>query len=94
MLGILIEDSPREQLLMGVFLLLAGLVIFPWLISWMKPVVEWMNRPWSNAAWWQASYKATDGIFLFACSMFVVLGAGRLAIYSFVKAGLMASPWR
>lgn len=88
-----LEDSPRAQIGMGVLLLAAGLVIFPAMLSVMMPLVKWMNSPWAGAEWWQVGWKYTKGLIAFICSYFVLLGAGRLAIYSFVKAGLMRNPW-
>ena len=93
MVSFLLEDRPGDQLLMGAFFLLAGLVIFPAMLSFALPLVKWMNAAWAEADWWKTGWTITKGIMLFACSWFVILGAGRLAIYSFVKAGLMESPW-
>lgn len=94
MLSIFIEDSPRMQLLTGVFFLLAGLVIFPTMLRLMLPMVEWMNGFWSHTDWWQTSFHWTKRFFILPLSMFVLIGSGRLAIYSFVKAGIMQSPWQ
>lgn len=93
MLGLFLENTPREQLLMGVFLLLAGLVIFPAMLALLMPVVNWMNSPWADANWWLAGWRYTKGLMVLACCWFVLLGAGRLAVYSFAKAGLIVSPW-
>lgn len=78
---------------MGLFLMLAGLVIFPTILSFMLPVVEWMN-PWSDQQWWQSVWRFTKWFMMFGCGFFVLLGVGRLLVYSFVKAGLMLSPWQ
>ena len=90
---ILLEESPRAQLGMGVLLLVAGLVIFPAMLSVLAPLVKWMNSPWAGTDWWQAGWKYTKGLMALICCYFVLLGAGRLAIFSFVKTGLMPSPW-
>jgi len=93
MLGFFLEDSPHQQLLMGVFLLVAGLVIFPAMLSFLLPFAKWMNGFWSDQAWWQSAFKIIKYFMALGCTFFIVLGAGRLAVYAFVKARLIESPW-
>lgn len=93
MTAFFLENGPREQLLMGAFLLLAGLVIFPAMFSVMMPIVKWMNSGWADADWWQKGWRYLQGFAVFACGLFTLLGAGRLLVYSCFKAGLLNNPW-
>lgn len=92
-ISLFLENGPREQLLMGAILLLAGLVIFPTMLAFMMPVVKWMNTGWSDTEWWQTGWRLMRGLLVFGCAWFVLLGAGRLLVYSCVKAGLLNNPW-
>ena len=93
MTAFFLENGPREQLLMGAILLLAGLVLFPALLSVMMPVVKWMNSGWADADWWQAGWRLMKGFAVVVCAWFVLLGASRLLVYSCIRAGLIDNPW-
>ncbi|WP_338241741.1 hypothetical protein [Aurantiacibacter hainanensis] len=93
MISLFLEEGPRQQLLMRVFLLLAGLLLFPALLSVMMPAVKWMNSGWSETSWWQSGWRFVQGLMVIGCAWFTLLGAGRLLVYSCVKAGLLGNPW-
>jgi hypothetical protein len=94
MLSILIENSPREQWLSGVFLLLAGLVIFPALIALLMPLARWMNGFWIESDAGQWVLTGTRIFLALGCGTLALAGLGRLAVYSFAQSGLIANPWQ
>lgn len=92
-MSLIIESSPRDQLFMGAFLLLAGVVLLPAMASVMMPFAKWMNEGVADMAWWQTTWDSTKLLIAFSCTMIALLGLARLMVYSLVKAGLIGSPW-
>ena len=94
LLDIFTKESPGDQLILGLFLLLAGLVIVPFVAPQMIAVVTWMHGSLAEQAWHQAGMRLARYFFTFGSAYFAVLGTGYLVVYACAKSGLIGTPWK
>ena len=93
MLDFLIEDSPRSQLIAGVFYLTAGLILLPTMKMMIERFLRWFCRPQSSRPGWRLPSQGMERFPQFALGLIVFAGAARLVILFLVQVGLMGSPW-
>ena len=93
-LSLLIEESPREQVFVGAFLLIGGLLILPFMLSYLIELAQWVHSGWSHHGWWKASWRVTQGLAAIACGWLALLGAAKLSVYGLVRASIMHNPWQ
>lgn len=94
LLSLLIEESPREQVFVGAFLLIGGLLILPFMLSYLIQLAQWVHSGWSHHGWWKIAWRATLGLMPIACGWIALLGAAKLSVYGLVRAGIMHDPWQ
>ena len=51
LLSLLIEESPREQVFVGAFLLIGGFLIIPFMASHLIQLAQWVHSGWAHLGW-------------------------------------------
>jgi hypothetical protein len=92
-LDIFVKETSSDQLLVGIFLLLMGLVIVPLVTPKLLALIIWMNGALVGQAWLLTGARVARYFFTFASVYFALLGTGHLVVYACAKGGLIDSPW-
>jgi len=94
-MGMFAEKSATDQFGSGLFFLVAGLLITPYLAAGLVWVAEKMNSTLLGSLMeWQVRGFIIGRYFFAVCgAVIAALGAARLAIYMAVRSGLIPAPW-
>lgn len=95
MVDLLFRETRSDQLMIGCFLLVSGMVVMPFMASLVVKGVHTLNvATFGPLAGWQlqgvAALKAFSAI---ACAFFAAMGAAYLSTAFAATIGLIKAPW-
>ncbi|KRA80458.1 hypothetical protein [Altererythrobacter sp. Root672] len=92
--GIFVKSSAAEQLGLGLWLLVFGLVFGPFIAAKLVQTVDWMNTATGlKGPWHDSAMAVARRFFAVTLAFFAANGAVLVAVFAAVKSGLISDPW-